>query len=268
MDGGVLEIEWTETGRVLMTGPVATSFRGRSNCRVMSVEIVTFGCRLNAFESEVIRGHAAGLRDTVVVNTCAVTAEAERQARQAIRRVARDRPGAAIVVTGCAAQIAPDRWAAMPGVTRVLGNEEKLRAESWVRGAPGAVGDIWLARTHKPASVTGFAGRARAFIEVQQGCDHRCTFCIIPQGRGPSRRVPIGGGRRPGAGPGRGGYQRGRADRGRPRQLRAGLPGAPTSARCARLLAGAGTAAAAPLLARPGGDRSRAVARCSPRSRG
>ena len=158
----------------------------------MSVEIITFGCRLNAYESEVIRGHAAGLSDTVVVNTCAVTAEAERQARQAIRRASRERPEARIVVTGCAAQIDPDAWRNLPGVDRVLGNGEKLRPENWAPDAPGAVSDIMAARETAAHLVTGFAGRARAFVQVQQGCDHRCTFCIIPFGRGPSRSVPAG----------------------------------------------------------------------------
>jgi threonylcarbamoyladenosine tRNA methylthiotransferase MtaB len=158
----------------------------------MSVEILTFGCRLNAYESEVIRSHAAGLSDTVIVNTCAVTAEAERQARQAIRRAARERPGARIVVTGCAAQIDPQAWRDLPGVDRVLGNADKLKPESWVPNAPGAVSDIMAARETAAHLVTGFAGRARAFVQVQQGCDHRCTFCIIPFGRGPSRSVPVG----------------------------------------------------------------------------
>ena len=155
-------------------------------------EIVTFGCRLNTYESEVMRSHAAGLADTVIVNTCAVTAEAERQARQAIRRLHRERPEARIVVTGCAAQIAPDAWAALPGVSRVLGNAEKLMPESWVEGAGSAVADIMAIRETASHLVTEFAGRARAFVQVQQGCDHRCTFCIIPFGRGPSRSVPIG----------------------------------------------------------------------------
>jgi threonylcarbamoyladenosine tRNA methylthiotransferase MtaB len=158
----------------------------------MSVEILTFGCRLNAYESEVMRGHAAALTDTVIVNTCAVTAEAERQARQAIRRTVRERPGARIVVTGCAAQLDPDAWAALPGVTRVLGNEDKLKLENWLPDAPSAVSDIMAARETVPHLVTEFAGRARAFVQVQQGCDHRCTFCIIPFGRGPNRSVPIG----------------------------------------------------------------------------
>src|SRR5271157_2399370 len=158
----------------------------------MSVEVLTFGCRLNAYESEVMRGHAAALSDTVIVNTCAVTAEAERQARQAIRRVRRERPEARIVVTGCAAQIDPAAWARLPGVERVLGNEDKLMPESWAPDAPGAVSDIMAARETAAHLVTEFAGRARAFVQVQQGCDHRCTFCIIPFGRGPNRSVPIG----------------------------------------------------------------------------
>ena len=158
----------------------------------MSVEILTFGCRLNAWESEVMRSHAAALDDTIIVNTCAVTAEAERQARQAIRRASRARPEARIVVTGCAAQLQPDAWAALPGVTRVLGNTEKLQVESWAADAPSAVSDIMAARETAAHLVTDFAGRARAFVQVQQGCDHRCTFCIIPFGRGPSRSVPIG----------------------------------------------------------------------------
>ena len=158
----------------------------------MTVDVLTFGCRLNTYESEVMRAHAAGLSDTIIVNTCAVTAEAERQARQAIRRAHRQNPDARIVVTGCAAQIAPDSWAALPGVTRVLGNTEKLLAESWAPGAGSAVSDIMAARETAAHLVTEFAGRARAFVPVQQGCDHRCTFCVIPFGRGPNRSVPIG----------------------------------------------------------------------------
>ena len=161
-------------------------------------QILTFGCRLNSYESEVMRGHAAGLSssgDLVIVNTCAVTAEAERQARQAIRRAHREQPDARIVVTGCAAQIDPAAWSALPGVSRVIGNTEKLLAESWSEAALGAgdaVSDIMQARETAAHLVTEFAGRARAFVQVQQGCDHRCTFCIIPFGRGPSRSVPIG----------------------------------------------------------------------------
>jgi threonylcarbamoyladenosine tRNA methylthiotransferase MtaB len=152
-------------------------------------DVLTFGCRLNTVESEAIRGLAAHLDDTVVINTCAVTSEAERQARQAIARLHRERPGAAIVVTGCAAQIDPSHWAAQPGVTRILGNREKLDAAAWAQ--PGSmVGDIRQARGHTPAALPRIEGRARAFVDVQQGCDHACTFCIIPQGRGPNRSVP------------------------------------------------------------------------------
>jgi threonylcarbamoyladenosine tRNA methylthiotransferase MtaB len=159
----------------------------------MTVEILTFGCRLNSYESEVMRGHAAALTDTIVVNTCAVTAEAERQARQAIRRAHRNHPNSRIVVTGCAAQLDPDAWASLPGVARVLGNQDKLDPASWTPDAPSAVSDIMAARDTAAHLVTEFAGRARAFVQVQQGCDHRCTFCIIPFGRGPNRSVPIGG---------------------------------------------------------------------------
>ena len=179
-------------------------------------ELVTFGCRLNAYESEVIKGHAraAGLDDTVIVNTCAVTSEAERQARQAIRRLRRQRPGAHIVVTGCAAQIDPARFAAMPEVDRVIGNAEKMLAATWKTSSPERVqvGDINRNQFVTPAEAAVHGSmdsrlrgsdeekasiesndRARAFVEVQQGCDHRCTFCIIPMGRGPSRSVPVGG---------------------------------------------------------------------------
>jgi threonylcarbamoyladenosine tRNA methylthiotransferase MtaB len=161
----------------------------------MATEVLTFGCRLNAFESEVIRGHAAaaGLNDAVIVNTCAVTKEAERQARQAIRRARRDHPEARLIVTGCAAQIDPARYAAMPEVDLVLGNDEKMKAESYAPSdARVAVGDIMALTETAAHLVDGFEGRARAFIEVQQGCDHRCTFCIIPYGRGNSRSVPVG----------------------------------------------------------------------------
>jgi threonylcarbamoyladenosine tRNA methylthiotransferase MtaB len=158
-------------------------------------EILTFGCRLNAFESEVIRDHAlaAGLEDVVIVNTCAVTAEAERQARQAIRRAKRLKPQARLIVTGCAAQIDPARFAAMKEVDLVLGNEEKLKAESYRNFMPRvAVGDIMALTETAAHLIDGFENRARAFVEVQQGCDHRCTFCIIPYGRGNSRSVPLG----------------------------------------------------------------------------
>jgi len=159
--------------------------------------VVTLGCRLNAYESEVIRDHlrAADRRDVVVVNTCAVTAEAERQARQTIRRLRRERPSAEIVVTGCAAQVAPTRWAAMDETDRVVGNEEKLAAATWRTGSDPpavAVADIMSVRETASHMVDGFEGRARAFLQVQTGCDHRCTFCIIPFGRGNARSVPIG----------------------------------------------------------------------------
>jgi threonylcarbamoyladenosine tRNA methylthiotransferase MtaB len=160
-------------------------------------EIITFGCRLNAFESAIMRDHAqaAGLEDLVVVHTCAVTAEAERQARQTIRRVRRARPGARIVVTGCSAQIAPETYAAMAEVDQVVGNHEKLEASLWQGLAAHprvVVRDIMAVREVAHHLVDGFDGRARAFVQIQQGCDHRCTFCIIPYGRGPSRSVPAG----------------------------------------------------------------------------
>jgi threonylcarbamoyladenosine tRNA methylthiotransferase MtaB len=162
-------------------------------------QLVTFGCRLNAFESEVIRNHAsaAGLSDAIIINTCAVTSEAERQARQAIRKARRLNPTARIIVTGCAAQIAPEKFAAMDEVDAVLGNEEKLKAESFTalslsREPHVAVADIMTVTETAPHLISGFAARARAFVEIQQGCDHRCTFCIIPFGRGNSRSVPTG----------------------------------------------------------------------------
>jgi threonylcarbamoyladenosine tRNA methylthiotransferase MtaB len=161
----------------------------------MSVDVVTFGCRLNAAESEVIRREAytAGVGDVVVVNTCAVTGEAVRQVRQAIRRLRREQPDARIVVTGCAAQTDPQSFAAMPEVDRVLGNEEKLSAASWAARGIGkvSVGDIMAATTATPHRIEGLEGRSRAFLQVQNGCDHRCTFCIIPFGRGNSRSVLI-----------------------------------------------------------------------------
>jgi threonylcarbamoyladenosine tRNA methylthiotransferase MtaB len=153
-------------------------------------EVITFGCRLNAFESEVIRraAAAAGLTGAVIVNTCAVTAEAERQARQAIRRARRRHPEASIIVTGCAAEISPERYGALPEVDHVLDNRAKLRPQSYRRGEP-SMADLAETARHL---VDGFEGKSRAFLQVQQGCDHRCTFCIIPYARGPSRSVPIG----------------------------------------------------------------------------
>jgi threonylcarbamoyladenosine tRNA methylthiotransferase MtaB len=169
----------------------------------MSVDVVTFGCRLNAAESEVIRREAerVGWTDAVVVNTCAVTAEAVRQARQMIRALRRSRPQTMIVVTGCAAQTEPQTFVDMEEADRVLGNAEKLSAAAWektrvafgVAGAPKAlVNDILAVKETAPHLIGSFSGRARAFVQVQNGCNHRCTFCIIPYGRGNSRSVPMG----------------------------------------------------------------------------
>lgn len=162
-------------------------------------QIETFGCRLNIWESEVMRRHAdaAGLTNAIIVNTCAVTAQAEKQARQKIRQLRREQPGAVILVTGCAAQIAPQDWADMPEVDQVLGNHDKLQAASWQQLADGLlparqvsdIADIAEVASHL---MDGFEGHTRAFLQVQQGCDHRCTFCIIPYGRGPSRSVGAG----------------------------------------------------------------------------
>ncbi len=155
--------------------------------------VLTFGCRLNTYESEVMREQAPD-PDLVIINTCAVTAEAERQARQAIRRVRRERPEARIVVTGCAAQIHPEMFAGMPEVDQVLGNADKMHPGIFTAPPPEriVVTDIMQVRETASHLVAGFEGRNRAFVEVQQGCDHRCTFCIIPFGRGPNRSVPMG----------------------------------------------------------------------------
>jgi threonylcarbamoyladenosine tRNA methylthiotransferase MtaB len=156
----------------------------------MAVETLTFGCRLNTVESEALRVHAAADgRDRVVVNTCAVTAEAGRQARKAIRRIARERPGAEIVVTGCGAEVETDAYAAMPEVSRLVGNGEKLRPEGWSAAGAGP-GAVMKARAAEPTRIEAMAGHTRAFVPVQNGCDHRCTFCVIPFGRGHSRSVP------------------------------------------------------------------------------
>jgi len=161
---------------------------------VTAPTVVSFGCRLNAYEAEVMREHPGADGETIIVNTCAVTAEAERQGRQAIRKLRRDHPGARIVVTGCGAQIHPESFGAMPEVDQVLGNVDKLRPELFA--APPleriVVTDIMQVRETAEHLVAGFEGRARAFVEVQQGCDHRCTFCVIPFGRGPNRSVPMG----------------------------------------------------------------------------
>jgi len=174
----------------------------------MSVDVVTFGCRLNIYESEVIRNAAAsaGIENTIVVNTCAVTAEAVRQARQSIRRLARERVGAKIVVTGCAAQTEPHTFVEMPEVAIVVGNEHKLEHKFWAeqrdplrrasfgldREEKCRVNDIMAVRETALHLVDGIEGHARAFVQIQNGCDHRCTFCIIPFGRGNSRSVPMG----------------------------------------------------------------------------
>ena len=164
------------------------------------LEILTFGCRLNAWESEVMRNHArdAGLENAILVNTCAVTNEAVRQARQSIRRAHKDNPAAKIIVTGCAAQVDPEMFGAMPEVDRVVGNHDKLKAETF--NPVSLLGGTEKVRVNDIMSVTetaghlieGMEGRARAYVQVQNGCDHRCTFCIIPYGRGNSRSVPAG----------------------------------------------------------------------------
>jgi len=175
----------------------------------MSVDVVTFGCRLNTFESEVMRVEAerAGLSDTIVINSCAVTNEAVAQARQSIRRLKRERPWLRIVVTGCAAQTQAEMFASMEEVDRVVGNDDKMRGETWHNARAAfdgagfgleasekiAVADIMAVRKMAPHLLEGFkAGLPRAFVQVQNGCDHRCTFCIIPFGRGNSRSVPMG----------------------------------------------------------------------------
>ncbi len=179
----------------------------------MSLEIITLGCRLNLAESALMRALAAGEDDLVIVNSCAVTNEAVRQTRQAIRKAKRARPEARVIVTGCAAQVEPERFAAMPEVTRVVGNREKFQSSSFRRKLESPcsfegneipafagmtdrteirVSDIMAVRDHAPHLASAFAERSRAFVEVQTGCDHRCTFCIIPYGRGNSRSVPAG----------------------------------------------------------------------------
>ncbi len=159
-----------------------------------TLDVVTFGCRLNAVESAMMREAAAtaGLSDAILVNTCAVTAEAERQARQTVRKLRRAHPGRQIIVTGCAVQINPATWSTMPEVDRVLGNAEKLTQEAYRTGTRIQVGDIMQAREDATSLPPDLAGHSRAFLQVQTGCDHRCTFCVIPFGRGPSRSVPAG----------------------------------------------------------------------------
>ena len=164
-------------------------------------QVVTLGCRLNAYESEVMHDLAkrAGLTDTILVNTCTVTGEADRQARQTIRKLRRQNPDARIIVSGCAAQIDPDKFAAMPEVDKVLGNQEKLDPNSYSHGSDQAatgdekilVSDIMQAKEVAGHLLSGFETKSRAFVQIQQGCDHRCTFCIIPFGRGGNRSVPV-----------------------------------------------------------------------------
>lgn len=159
-------------------------------------QIITFGCRLNRYESEVMSQHAEQLDNVVIVNTCAVTAEAERQAKQAIRRLHRKDGEKRIIVTGCAAQINPEQWSSLPGVKQILGNEDKLKGENWTEAAlsqGNQVSDIMTVKNTVGRIVTDFTGRTRAFVQIQQGCDHRCTFCVIPFGRGPSRSVSVKG---------------------------------------------------------------------------
>jgi len=163
----------------------------------MSGKIVTFGCRLNTYESEVMRKFVEDSSDDVIVfNTCAVTAEAERQARQAIRKARRENPSIKIIVTGCSAQVSPDTYAKMPEVDRVLGNDDKLKADNFRFAAfdteKAIVNDIMSVKETAGHLISNFQGKSRAFIQVQNGCDHRCTFCIIPYGRGNSRSVPVG----------------------------------------------------------------------------
>jgi len=163
----------------------------------MNADVITFGCRLNAFESEVIREKAlkVGLQNAAIFNTCAVTAEAERQARQAIRKYKRSNPDTKIIVTGCGAQINPDGFAKMPEVDQILGNTEKLQEKYFnpeIEHARIIVNDIMSVKETAEHLISGFDGRARAFIQVQNGCNHRCTFCTIPFGRGNSRSVPLG----------------------------------------------------------------------------
>lgn len=165
-------------------------------------QFTTLGCRLNAYETEAMKDLAAqaGLGDAVVVNTCAVTAEAVRKARQEIRKLRRENPDARIIVTGCAAQTEPETFAAMTEVDHVIGNTEKMQADTWARLAPDFVGETERVQVNDIMSVTetaghlidGFGTRSRAYVQVQNGCDHRCTFCIIPYGRGNSRSVAAG----------------------------------------------------------------------------
>ncbi len=157
------------------------------------VKVVTLGCRINAYESEVIKEKLAHLDDVIVINTCAVTGEAERQCRQTVRKLAKENPTARIIVTGCAAQIAPQKFATMPEIDLILGNKEKTEIEHYL-SAPltekTIVGDIFSYDGHDDYLITGFEGRQRAFVQIQHGCNHRCTYCIVPYARGNNRSVP------------------------------------------------------------------------------
>jgi threonylcarbamoyladenosine tRNA methylthiotransferase MtaB len=162
------------------------------------IEVINFGCRLNSYEGEIIKqqAQAAGLKDAIIFNSCAVTSEAERQVRQAVRRARKEHPAAKIIVTGCSAQVHPDMYTAMEEVDKVIGNEEKLKPQGYQfisqSGEKALVNDIMSITETASHMVTSFEGRARAFVQVQNGCDHRCTFCIIPYGRGNSRSVAMG----------------------------------------------------------------------------
>src|SRR6266851_5608161 len=191
MAGGGRSRADDRTGRIRVRGPLRSGAVGRRRCLrpiMTTVDVVTFGCRLNAYESQVMRreAEAAQLTDTIIVNTCAVTGEAVRQARQKIRRLRRERPHARIVVTGCAAQIEQESWrATREHLDRTAGLS--VRAEEKL-----AVNDIPSVSETALHLIDGFEGFSRAFVQVQNGCDHRCTFCIIPFGRGNSRSVPMG----------------------------------------------------------------------------
>lgn len=165
----------------------------------MATEVITFGCRLNAYESEVIKNNLdkAGMDNAVVFNTCAVTKEAERQAKQAIRKYIREHPGSKVIVTGCGAQVNSEKYSSIDGVFKVIGNEEKMKAETFTSLAMPEtekvlVNDIMSVSETASHLITSMEDKARAFMQVQNGCNHRCTFCIIPYGRGNSRSVPIG----------------------------------------------------------------------------
>ena len=165
----------------------------KSQLAQRGVEVKSFGCRLNIYESQVMSDLAgqAGVEDAVIINTCAVTSEAERQGRQAIRKARRDHPGKKVIVTGCAVQLDAHSYRAMPEVDRVVGNHDKLKAETWAHDT-AVVSDIMTVRETASHMVEHFEGKSRAFVQIQQGCDHRCTFCIIPFARGPNRSVPMG----------------------------------------------------------------------------